>query len=80
MGANEDLWGCILGGGGGGHSARVLRRHYPFPPPGLRAFDQDLVAKGVALRRSWAPKSPMLHERQMCPKEIFLPFATQNYP
>ena len=30
--------------------------NYPCPPPG--AFGQQLVAKGVALRRPWAPKAP----------------------
>ena len=30
----------------------------PPPPPPLGAFGQQLVAKGVALRRPWAPKAP----------------------
>ena len=33
--------------------------NYPCPPPPpLGAFGQQLVAKGVALRRPWAPKAP----------------------
>ena len=30
----------------------------PPPPPPLGAFGQQLVAKGVALRRPWPPKAP----------------------
>ena len=44
-------------GGGGGATPRVLGRQLP-PPPPLGAFGQQLVAKGVALRRPWAPKAP----------------------
>ena len=39
---------------GGGDSAGP--RTPTTPPPG--AFSQQLVAKGVALRRPWAPKAP----------------------
>ena len=44
------------GHGGGGATPRVLTTPAPPPPPG--AFGQQLVAKGVALRRPWAPKAP----------------------
>ena len=39
---------------------RVLGRQLPLPPPPppLGASDQQLVAKGVALRTPWAPKAP----------------------
>ena len=30
----------------------------PPPPPPLGAFGQQLVAKGVTLRRPWVPKAP----------------------
>ena len=43
-------------GGGGGATLRLLGRQ--LPPPPLGAFGQQLVAKGVALRRPWAPKAP----------------------
>ena len=43
----------------GGATPRVLGRQLPLPPPPpLGAFGQQLVAKGVALRRPWAPKAP----------------------
>ena len=49
--------------GGGGAIPRVLGRQLPLPPPPpsprpLGASGQQLVAKGVALRRPWAPKAP----------------------
>ena len=44
--------------GTGGTTPRVLGRQLPPPPPPLGAFGQQLVAKGVALRRPWAPKAP----------------------
>ena len=44
-------------GGGGGDSAGPRTPTTPAPLP-LRAFGQQLVAKGVALRRPWAPKAP----------------------
>ena len=43
-------------GGGGGDSAAP--RTPTTPPPPLGASSQQLVAKGVALRRPWAPKAP----------------------
>ena len=43
----------------GGATLRVLGRQLPLPPPPpLGVFGQQLVAKGVALRRPWAPKAP----------------------
>ena len=50
-------------GGGGGDSAgpgtpTTPAPPPPRPPPPLGAFGQQLVAKGVALRRPWAPKAP----------------------
>ena len=46
----------------GGAIPRVLGRQLPLPPPPppppLGAFGQQLVAKGVAPRRPWAPKAP----------------------
>ena len=48
-------------GGTGGTTPRVLGRQLPLPPPPpppLGAFGQQLVAKGVALRRPWPPKAP----------------------
>ena len=43
----------------GGATPRVLGRQLPLPPPPpLGAYGQQLVAKGVALRRPWAPKAP----------------------
>ena len=44
----------------GGATPRVLGRQLPLPPPPppLGAFGQQLVAKGVTLRRPWAPKAP----------------------
>ena len=44
----------------GGATPRVLGRQLPLPPPPppLGAFGQQLVAKGVALRRPWALKAP----------------------
>ena len=43
----------------GGATPRVLGRQLPLPPPPPPgAFGQQLVAKGVALRRPWAPKAP----------------------
>ena len=53
--------GCMLGTkvwppGGGGDSAGP--RTPTTPPPPLGAFGQQLVAKGVALRRPRAPKAP----------------------
>ena len=49
---------CVAApGGGGGATPRVLGRQLPLPPP-LGAFGQQLVAKGAALRRPWAPKAP----------------------
>ena len=43
----------------GGATPRVLGRQLALPPPPpLGAFDQQLVAKGVALRSPWAPKAP----------------------
>ena len=46
-------------GATGGATPRVLGRQLPLPPPPpLGAFGQQLVAKGVALRRPWAPKAP----------------------
>ena len=47
---------CLALTGGGGATPRVLGRQLP-PPPPQRAFGQQLVAKGVALRRPWAPKA-----------------------
>ena len=48
----------VLGtGGGGGDSAGPGTPTTPAPPP-PGAFGQQLVAKGVALRRPWAPKAP----------------------
>ena len=49
--------------GTGGATPRVLGRQLPLPPPPPPppppgAFGQQLVAKGVALRRPWAPKAP----------------------
>ena len=44
--------------GGGGATPRVLGRQLPLPPPPLGAFGQQLVAKGVALKRPWAPSAP----------------------
>ena len=47
--------------GGGGDSAgpgTPTTPAPPPPPPPLGAFGQQLVAKGVALRRPWAPKAP----------------------
>ena len=44
--------------GGGGATPRVLGRQLPLPAPPLGAFSQQLVAKGVTLRRPWAPKAP----------------------
>ena len=45
--------------GGGGDSAGPRTPTTPAPPPPpLGAFGQQLVAKGVALRRPWAPKAP----------------------
>ena len=41
---------------GGGDSAGP--RTPTTPPPPLGAFSQQLVAKGVAPRRPWAPKAP----------------------
>ena len=45
---------------GGGDSAgpRTPTTPAPPPPPPLGAFGQQLVAKGVAPRRPWAPKAP----------------------
>ena len=45
---------------GGGDSAgpRTPTTPAPPPPPPLGAFGPQLVAKGVALRRPWAPKAP----------------------
>ena len=40
--------------GGGGRLRESWDAKYPCPPP-LGAFGQQLVAKGVALRRPWAP-------------------------
>ena len=48
-----ELWSH---GGGGGDSAGP--RTPITPPPPLGAFGRQLVAKGVALRRPWAPKAP----------------------
>ena len=47
-------------GARGGATPRVLGRQLPLPPPPppLGAFGQQFVAKGVALRRPWAPKAP----------------------
>ena len=45
-------------GHGGGDSAGPRTPSTPAPPPPLGAFGQQLVAKGVALRRPWAPKAP----------------------
>ena len=45
------------GGGGGGDSAGPGTPTTP-PPPPKGAFGQQLVAKGVSLRRPWAPKAP----------------------
>ena len=63
--SNEKSWQAAeqlqLPGGGGGATPRVLGRQLPLPPPApspLGAFGQQLVAKGVALRRPWAPKAP----------------------
>ena len=45
----------------GGATPRVLGRQLPLPPPPpppQGAFGQQLVAKGVTLRRAWAPKAP----------------------
>ena len=53
---SRGLW--ILGATGGGATPRVLGRQLPLPPPPPGAFGQQLVAKGVALRRPWAPKAP----------------------
>ena len=45
--------------GGGGATPWVLGRQLPLlPPPPLGAFAQQVVDKGVALRRPWAPKAP----------------------
>ena len=44
--------------GGGGRLRGSWDANYPCPPPPLGAFGQQLVAKGVALRRPWAPKAP----------------------
>ena len=46
------------GGGGGGATPQVLGRQLPLPPPPKGTFGQQFVAKGVALRRPWAPKAP----------------------
>ena len=45
---------------GGGRLRGSWDANYPSPPPPppLGAFGQKLVAKGVALRRPWAPKLP----------------------
>ena len=46
-------------GHGGGDSTGPRTPTTPAPPPPPpRAFGQQLVAKGVALRRPWAPKAP----------------------
>ena len=44
--------------GGGGDSAGPRTPTTPAPPPPLGASGQQLVAKGVTLRRPWAPKAP----------------------
>ena len=44
-------------GSGGGGLRSSEDANYPSPPP-PRASGQHLVAKGVALRRPWAPKAP----------------------
>ena len=60
----EDCCGVSLGmfiGPTGGATPRILGRQLPLPPPPpppLGAFGQQLVAKGVALGRPWAPKAP----------------------
>ena len=51
----------LHGGVGGGRLRGFWDANYPCPPPPpppLGAFGQQLVAKGVALRRPWAPKAP----------------------
>ena len=68
--------------GGGGRLRGSWDANYPCPPPPppLGAFGQQLVAKGVALRRHGRLRRPMLHEHQRCPKENLVQFAPQHYP
>jgi hypothetical protein len=79
-------WGARPGVGfcaRGGRLRGSWDANYPCPPPPplLGAFGQQLVAKGVTLRRPWARlRRPMLHEHQRCPKENFVQFAPQHYP
>ena len=49
---------CMFHGGGDSAGPRTPTTLAPPPPPPLGAFGQQLVAKGVALRRPWAPKAP----------------------
>ena len=56
--ATDMLLARVHHGGGGGATPRVLGRQLPLPPPTLGAFGEQLVAKGVTLRRPWAPKAP----------------------
>ena len=63
---------------GGGDSAGPRTPTTPAPPPPpLGAFGQQLVAKGVALRRL---ERPMHHEHQRCPTANIIQFAPQHYP
>ena len=49
---------CSGMGGGDSAGPRTPTTPPPAPPPPPGAFGQQLVAKGVALRRPWAPKAP----------------------